>query len=247
MESHCGDRLVIETLVGWRRALILQVLVYHVIKLFVVASSDTSNCDIRKMVVVHVTVFVIGDIWVISCTAWMVVHGVRHNTLGSVAVVVAEDENGGERDVPVVISVFDVVVYSITCVSATLINSHDIGQDSLLVAEKFYRVGEMEEVRVVWHDDEILASCCTTLNRFLDKVLIIKVWNHILVDNHVSDNLFPCLAEITRVAAEVSVAAFKTHFEIKFSCHNEFLADWIVLERGDAENHDIDVTDFHRF
>ena len=126
MESHGGDRLVVEAFACRRCALILQVLVYHVIKLFVVASGDTSYCDIREMVVVHVTVFVVGDVRIISSTSRVVVHCVRHYALGLIAVVVAEDENGGDRNVPVVICVFNVVVYRITSVSATMINSHDI-------------------------------------------------------------------------------------------------------------------------
>ena len=104
----------------------------------------------------------------------------------------------------------------------------------------------MVEVGIIWSDYEILAPCRATLHGFLDKALIIKVWNHVLVYYHIPDYLFPCLAEITRVAAEIAVAAFKTHFKVKFSCHNEFLADRIVLERGDAEDDNVDVTDFHR-
>ena len=81
--------MVIEIRIGGRPALIVKVFLDHTVHLVVVTARDTPYYDVRHLVIAHHGIGVVGDIWVVTVAAWVVVHRVRNHTLGGVGVVVA--------------------------------------------------------------------------------------------------------------------------------------------------------------
>ena len=160
LEAHCRDGIVVEIRIGGRGTLVVQVFLDDMIHLVVVASCDTTNGDVRQVVVVHVGIFVVGDVGIVALV-WVVVHGIGDDALGAVGVVVAKQKHRLRGHIPSVVGVADEVSDGGLVVASAVIHSEDLGGNALVGPELLDAVSQRDKAFIVRRDDHVQAAGLT--------------------------------------------------------------------------------------
>ena len=154
----------------------------------------------------------------------------------------AEYHHCRRRDGPVVVGVFD-VVFNNACIVATAFRSgHHLGEDALLVAELPQSGGVSQYVFVVRGDDEVFAAFFTASNGFIEEVVIMRFGQHVAVDDQVAQDAVPSGIAVSCIS-KLSVATFKTDFDVHVINDFQSLSNGVVAEWRHADHHHVEAAD----
>ena len=246
LESHGGDRTVIEVGVGGRPALVVQVFLDHVVHFIVVASRDAAQDDLRHLVSAHHGIRMVGDIGVVTVAARVVVHGERNYALGGVGVVVAQNENCRRGHVPSVVGGADEVADGCARVATALRHGKDLSGDALLGPELLDAVGQRDEVFVVGGDDDVFTTRLAIFVMFAQAFSIVHFGQVVAVEDDVLQNLVPFRGAVAKVAI-AAVAAFHVKLQFHVAIDDKLLGDGVILEWHHAHKHYLHASDFGDF
>ena len=238
--------MVVEVRIGGRLTLIIKVFLDHVVHFVVVAPRDTSQDDLGHVVAAHHRIDMVGDVRVVTIAAWMVVHGVGHDALGAIRVVVSQKEHSRRGHVPSVVGGTDEIPNGSLGVATALRNGEDLRGNALLCPEFLDAVGQLDEFLIVGRDDHVFAACLAIFVVFASSLAVIHHRKHITVEEHVAQDLVPFWSAVTDVAIS-AVAAFHVKFQLHVAIDNQFFGDGIVLERHHAYFNHLYASHRHHF